>query len=187
LGGTILFSGPWKKIWRDDLQSVKASVPNRGRAAVLHGLHYDNALGRGTQGYVPSQHADIVTVVQVGVAEKDGGDIEGGKAADGEIGGDEGRAIDIEPGQEIKVHQVVYAAGVPVLEELLIEEALLAEILAEIQEYAFSLFFQVDLVAAYAVGPVVDRERSDFSLPAVRIRQCQPIIYAAYERAASDR
>jgi hypothetical protein len=111
----------------------------------------------------------------VGVAEKDGGDIEGGNTADGEIGRDEVRAVDIEPGQEIKVHQVVYAAGVPVLEELLIEVAVLAEVLAEIEEYAFSLFFQVDLVAAYAVGPVVDRERSDFSLPPLRIRQCQVI------------
>ena len=49
----------------------------------------------------------------------------------------------------------MYAAGVTVLEELLIEEAVLTEVLAEIEEYAFSLFFQVDLVAAYAVGPVV--------------------------------
>ena len=51
------------------------------------------------------------------------------------------------------------AADVPVFEEFLIKEAVLAEVLAEIQEYAFSLLFQVDLVASDAVGPVVDRER----------------------------
>ena len=51
------------------------------------------------------------------------------------------------------------ASSVSILEELLIKEAVLAEVLAEIKEYAFSLLFQVDLVAADAVGPVVDRER----------------------------
>ena len=54
------------------------------------------------------------------------------------------------------------ASGVPVFEELFVEEAVLAEVLAEIQEYAFSLLLQVDLVASDAVGPVVDRERCDF-------------------------
>ena len=53
------------------------------------------------------------------------------------------------------------AAGVPVFEELFVEEAVLAEVFAEIQEYAFSLLFQVDLVASDAVGPVVDREGCD--------------------------
>jgi len=51
------------------------------------------------------------------------------------------------------------ASSVSILEELLIKEAVLAEVLAEIEEYAFSLLFQVDLIAADAVGPVVDRER----------------------------
>jgi len=97
----------------------------------------------------------------VGVAEEDGRDIEAGKATDGEIGGYEVGAVDVEPGQEVEVHQVVNAAGVPILEELLIEEAVLAEVLAEIKEYALALLFQVDLVAADAVGPVVDCERCD--------------------------
>jgi hypothetical protein len=99
------------------------------------------------------------------MAEEDGGDIERGEPAQGEIGGDEIGAVDIEPGQKVEVHQVVDAAGVPVLEEFLIEEAVLAEVLAEIQEYAFSLLLQVDLVASDAVGPVVDRERCDSCLP----------------------
>jgi hypothetical protein len=94
----------------------------------------------------------------VGVAEEDGRDIEAGKATDGKIGGYEVGAVDVEPGQKVEVHQVVNAAGVPILEELLIEEAVLAEVLAEIKEYALPLFFQVDLVAADAVGPVVDCE-----------------------------
>lgn len=46
------------------------------------------------------------------------------------------------------------AAGVAVLEELLIKEAVLAEVLAEIEEYAFSLLLQVDLMAADAVSPL---------------------------------
>jgi len=95
----------------------------------------------------------------MGVAEKDGGDGQRGKAAYGEIGGDKVGAVDVEPGQEVEVHQVMDAAGIPVLEELLIKEAVFAEVLAEIEEYPFSLLLQVDLVAADAVGPVVDRER----------------------------
>lgn len=63
--------------------------------------------------------------------------------------------------QEVEVYQVVDAAGVPVFEEFLIKEAVLAEVFCEIEEDAFSLLLQVDLVAAYAVGTVVDRERCD--------------------------
>lgn len=57
------------------------------------------------------------------------------------------------------------AAGVAVLEELLIKETILAEVFAEIEEYAFSLLLQVDLIAADAVSPVVNCERCDFVLP----------------------
>lgn len=53
------------------------------------------------------------------------------------------------------------AARVPVLEEFLIEEAVLAEVLAEIEKDAFPFLLQVDLVAADAVGPVIDCERCD--------------------------
>jgi hypothetical protein len=72
--------------------------------------------------------------------------------------------------QEVEVYQVVNAADVPVFEEFLIKEAVLAEVLAEIQEYAFSLLLQVDLVASDAVGPVVDRERCDFFSPSCDCR-----------------
>jgi hypothetical protein len=95
------------------------------------------------------------------MGEEDGGHVKSGRLAQGEIGGDEVGSVDIEPGQKVEIHQVVNAAGVPVLEKFLIEEAVLAEVLAEIQEYAFSLLLQVDLVASDAVGPVVDRERCD--------------------------
>jgi len=70
----------------------------------------------------------------MGVAEEDGGDGQGWKAAYGEVGGYEVGAVDVEPGKKAEVHQVVDAAGVAVLEELLIEEAVLAEVLAEIKE-----------------------------------------------------
>ena len=109
----------------------------------------------------------------MGVAEKDGGDGEGGKAAYGEIGWDKVWPVDVEPGQQVEVHQVMDAAGIPILEELLIEEAVLAEVLAEIEEYAFSLLFQVDLIAADAVSPVVNCERCDISHPPLLIKQCQ--------------
>jgi len=99
------------------------------------------------------------------MGEEDGGHVKSGKLAQGEIGGNEVGSVDIEPGQKVEIHQVVDASGVPVFEELLIEEAVLAEVLAEIKEYAYSLLLQVDLVAADAVGPVVDRERCDFCLP----------------------
>jgi len=133
-----------------------------GDAAVLHALHYNYALRRSHQGNIPSQHAYISTVVHVGVAEEDGSHVKSGKLAQGEIGGDEIGAVDVEPGQNVEVHQVVDASCVSILEELFVEEAVLAEVLAEIQEYAFSLLLQVDLVASDAVGPVVDRERCDF-------------------------
>jgi len=61
------------------------------------------------------------------------------------------------------------AAGIPILEELLIKEAVFAEVLAEIEEYAFSLLFQVDLIAADAVSPVINCERCDISLPPLLI------------------
>jgi hypothetical protein len=101
----------------------------------------------------------------MGVAEKNGGDREGGQATDGEIRWDKVGPIDVEPGQKVEVHQVMDAAGVAVLEELLIKETILAEVLAEIEEYAFSLLLQVDLIAADAVSPVVNCERCDFVLP----------------------
>ena len=65
------------------------------------------------------------------------------------------------------------ASSVSILEELLIKEAVFAEVLAEIEEYAFSLLFQVDLIAADAVSPVVDCERCDLGLPPLLIKQWQ--------------
>ena len=85
--------------------------------------------------------------------------------------GDEVGPVDVEPGQEVEVHQVMDAAGVAVLEELLVKEAVLVEVLAEIKEYPCSFFLQVDLIAADAVSPVVNCERCDFGLPPLLIKQ----------------
>ena len=51
------------------------------------------------------------------------------------------------------------AACVSILEKLLVEDAIFAEVLPEIQEDAFSLLLQVDLVATDSVGSVVDCKR----------------------------
>lgn len=57
------------------------------------------------------------------------------------------------------------AAGVSVLEKLLVEDAIFAEVLPEIQEDAASILLQVDLVSTYAVGSVVDCKRYRRSPP----------------------
>lgn len=53
----------------------------------------------------------------------------------------------------------MYPAGVPAPQELLVEGAVSAEVLPEVQEYAFSVLLKIDLVSSDAMGSVVDRER----------------------------
>ncbi len=48
---------------------------------------------------------------------------------------------------------------VPAPQELLVEGAVSAEVLAEVEEYTPSALLKVDLVPSDAMGSVVDRER----------------------------
>ena len=50
------------------------------------------------------------------------------------------------------------AAGVPVFQELLVEDAVFAEVLPKVQEDAFAALFKVDLVSTDSVGSIVDCE-----------------------------
>ncbi len=50
------------------------------------------------------------------------------------------------------------AADVPVFQELFVEDAIFAEVLAEIQKDAFATFFKVDFVDAYAIGSILNCE-----------------------------
>ncbi len=130
-----------------------------GDAGVLHALHDGDALRRCHDGDVFSQHADVAAVIEMGVGEEDGGHIERRVLAQGQIGGDEVGPVDVELGKKVEVHEVMNAAGVSILEELLVEDAVFAEVLPEIQEDAVAFFFQVDFIPADAVGPIVDCER----------------------------
>jgi hypothetical protein len=57
------------------------------------------------------------------------------------------------------------AAGVPVFQELLVEDAVFAEVPPEIQEDAFAAIFKVDLISTDAIGSIVNCERCrSFSL-----------------------
>lgn len=56
-------------------------------------------------------------------------------------------------------------AGVPAPEELLVEGAVFAEVLAEVEEYSPSALLKVDLVPSDARGSVVDRERYQIASP----------------------
>ena len=98
----------------------------------MHALHDDYALGRGHYGDIFSEHPDIPAVVHVGVAEEDGGDVGGGVLAYGEVCWDEVGPVDVELWKEVEKHEVVDSAGVPALQELLVELAVFAEVLPEI-------------------------------------------------------
>jgi hypothetical protein len=52
----------------------------------------------------------------------------------------------------------VNPAGVAVFQELLIEDAVFAKVLAKVQEDAFAALFKIDLVATDAIGSIVDCE-----------------------------
>jgi hypothetical protein len=52
----------------------------------------------------------------------------------------------------------MYAAGVPVFQELLVKDAIFAEVLPEVQEDAFAALLQVDLVSTDAIGSIVNCE-----------------------------
>ena len=92
----------------------------------------------------------------MGVTEKDGGYAEGGVLAYGEVCGDEIGPVDIELGKKVEIHEVVDASGVPALQELLVELAVLAEVLPEILENAATILFDEDLVPADSRCAVVD-------------------------------
>lgn len=49
--------------------------------------------------------------------------------------------------------------GISALEKLLVEYAVFAEVLPEVQENASAILLKVDLVAAYAIRPIINRER----------------------------
>jgi hypothetical protein len=71
-----------------------------------------------------------------------------GKAADGEIGGDEVGAVDVESVQKVEVYQVVNAAVPRFLRNSLQKRPYL-------QKSRITFLLQVDLITADAVGPVV--------------------------------
>jgi hypothetical protein len=93
------------------------------------------------------------------MAEQNRGDIEGWKIGYRKIGRDEVRAVDVEPGQKVQEHQIMNAAGVPALQEVLVEDAIFAEVFAKVQEDAPSSFLKIDLISTDAVSPIIYRER----------------------------
>ena len=50
------------------------------------------------------------------------------------------------------------AAGVAVLEKFLVEDPVFAEVLAEVQEDAVTVLFQIEFVSTDAIGSIVDCE-----------------------------
>jgi hypothetical protein len=95
-------------------------------------------------------------VVRVGVAEEDGGDVEGGVLAYGEVCWEEVRSVDVELGEEVEIHEVVDASGVSALQELFVELAVLAKVLPEIQKDALALLLDEDLVPGRFLCSVVN-------------------------------
>jgi hypothetical protein len=74
------------------------------------------------------------------------------------MAGDEVGPVDVELGQEVEVHQVVDAACIAVLEKLFVEDSVFAEVLAEVQEDAVTVLFQIEFASADAICAVVDGE-----------------------------
>jgi hypothetical protein len=57
------------------------------------------------------------------------------------------------------IHNAIYlmdATGVAVLQELLLEDSVFAEVLAEVLEDAVTVLFQIEFVSTDAIGAIVD-------------------------------
>jgi hypothetical protein len=59
----------------------------------------------------------------------------------------------------VHIHNAIYltdAAGVAVLQKLLLEDSVFAEVLAEVLEDAVTILFQIEFVSPDAKGAIVD-------------------------------
>ena len=104
------------------------------------------------------QEADVAVVVQVGVGEEDRLHFQLQKGGEGDIRRDKVGAVDIQPGNQYQVEQVMDPAGGSVLQVLLVEPAVLPEVLAKVQEDAAAPRLDIDLVPAAGCGTVVHRD-----------------------------
>lgn len=95
----------------------------------------------------------------MGVAQEDGSDVQCGILAEGKVGGNEIRPIDVEFWEEVEVYEIVNTTSVTALEEFFVKQSVFAEVLAKIQEDSLAVFLQIDLVSTDAVCTVIDGKR----------------------------